>query len=320
MLSRVEVRNYQSLRRADIPLGRLTAVTGRTGSGKSALFRALELLALNARGTSYVSRGQASCSVAAGDGRWIVRLTRSVPRSGGKNEYQVGQMVPTQVPAVKGWSTCKYTKLNGQVPSQVSELLGLTALNFAGQHDPPYLLSLPGTEIARRLGDLTNVSLVLGAAAEANRVRKQHQRDLEAARERRAALLAEAQEFTGIKERRAACTAAEGALARVQATAASSARLRALAGRLEAAERAAAEARAEAARRAPPSLERLEALAARAARLRELAGGLQAAERDSARFAGQARQAQAAERAAGQALHDALAAAGQCPLCGQAVA
>jgi DNA repair ATPase RecN len=319
VLSRIEVRNYQSLRRADIPLGQFTVVTGRTGSGKSALFRALELLALNARGTSYVSHGQKSCSVTAGDGRLAVRLTRSVPRSGGKNEYQVARLVPTPKPGGEGWSACKYTKLGGQVPPQVRELLGLTELNFAGQHDPPYLLSLPGTEIARRLGDLTNVSLVLGAAAEAGRIRKQHQRDLDAARAQRAALLAEAQEFAGLRERRAAVTAAGQALARAQATAASAGRLRALAARLEAAERAAAAARAEAARQAPPSLERLEALAARAARLRGLAGALEAAERDIARFAGQAERARADEHAAEQALHDALAAAGRCPVCGSTV-
>lgn len=314
MLSRVEVRNYQSLRRADIPLGWFTVVTGRTGSGKSALFRALELLALNARGTSYVSHGQKSCSVAAGDGRWIVRLTRSAPRSGGKNEYQVA------VRDGGAWPATRHTKLNSQVPAQVSGLLQLAELNFARQLDPPYLLSLPGTEIARRLGDLTNVSLVLGAAAEANRVRKQHQRDLDAAREQRGALLAEAQEFAGLRERRSAATAAEQALARAQTAAASAERLRALAGRLEAAERAAVAARAEAARQVPPSLGKLDALAGKRGRLRELTAALATAERDAARHRDEAARERGHEADAEKMLHDVLAEAGQCPVCGSAIA
>jgi DNA repair exonuclease SbcCD ATPase subunit len=320
MLNRIEVRNYQSLHSADIPLGWFTVITGPTGSGKSGLFRAMMMLARNARGTSYITHGQASCSVAAGDGRFIVRLTRSSAR-GGKNEYRVARLVPTPVRNGEGWTACTYTKLNSQVPAPVEDLLQLSELNFARQlPQVPYLLSLPGTEIARRLGDLTNVSLVLGAAAEAGRLRKRADRELEDARARRDALMAEAQEFAGIRERRAACTAAEEALAAVQATAALAERLRALTARLEAAEAAEAAARAEAACQAPPSLDRLNKLVTDWARLRHLSGQLEVAEGAAAWHAGQAQAALADERAAEEAIHAALADAGQCPLCGQAVA
>jgi DNA repair exonuclease SbcCD ATPase subunit len=320
VLNRIEVRNFQSLHSADIPLGRFTVITGPTGSGKSALFRAMMTLARNARGTAnIISHGQTSCSVTTGDSRWIARLTRSSARNG-KNEYRVARLVPTPVKNGEGWTAVTYTKLNGQVPPQVEDLLKLSELNFARQiPQVPYLLSLPGTEIARRLGDLTNVSLVLGAAAEAGRLRKQAQRELDSARARRDALVEEAQEFAGIKERRAACTAAEEALAAAQATSASAERLRALTGRLEAAETAAAAARAEAACQAPPSLECLEELAAAVRRLRELADGLEAEEFEAAELADLARQAREDEQALEADLHKALADAGQCPVCGQAV-
>jgi hypothetical protein len=231
----------------------------------------------------------------------VVRLTRSSARTG-KNEYRAAQEVPVPTGGY-GWSGCTYTKLNSQVPPQVEDLLRLSELNFARQiPQVPYLLSLPGTEIARRLGELTNVSLVLGAAADAGRLRKQAQRELDAARARRDALMEEAQEFAGIKERRTACTAAEAALAAAQVTAASIERLDVLQGRLHAAENAALVARAQAALQAPPSLECLEELAAAASRLRELADALEAEEFEAAELADQA-----------------LADAGQCPLCGQAV-
>ncbi len=38
-------------------------MTGPTGSGKSAVIRALRLLAFNARGTDYIRQGQSSCRV-----------------------------------------------------------------------------------------------------------------------------------------------------------------------------------------------------------------------------------------------------------------
>jgi energy-coupling factor transporter ATP-binding protein EcfA2 len=326
MLNRIEVRHYQSLHHADIPLGWFTVITGPTGSGKSALFRAVLMLARNARGTSYVSHGHTSCSVSAGGdggapwGRgWVARLTRSSARTG-KNEYRVAQEVPVPTGGY-GWSGCTYTKLGGQVPPRVEDLLRLSDLNFARQlPQVPFLVTLPGTEIARRLGDLTNVSLVLGAAAEAGRLRKAAQRDLDAAQQRRDALVEEAQEFAGIKQRRAACTAAEAALATALATGTSIERLRALTGRLEAAEEAASAALAEAACQAPPSLDRLEELSAAVARLRELAGELEAAEAEEARQNSRASQAKDDEQAAEAALHQALADAGQCPVCGQAVA
>lgn len=49
MLTTLAVENYRSLRHVVLPLGRLTAVTGANGSGKSSLYRALRLLAESAR-------------------------------------------------------------------------------------------------------------------------------------------------------------------------------------------------------------------------------------------------------------------------------
>jgi predicted ATPase len=50
MLSALAVSGYRSLRDLVVPLGRLTAVTGANGAGKSNLYRALRLLADTAQG------------------------------------------------------------------------------------------------------------------------------------------------------------------------------------------------------------------------------------------------------------------------------
>jgi DNA repair exonuclease SbcCD ATPase subunit len=193
-------------------------------------------------------------------------------------------------------------------------------VNFARQGDSPFLLAAPGTEIARRLGDLTNVSLVFGAASEAGRRRKRLERDLEAARKRREALLAEAQQFAGLKRRLAAVREAEAQLGLLEAQAAQAEALRAAAGRLERAEAAVAACRAEAARQAPPSTGQLDELVKRLTRLRELSAELAGAESQAARLRDEAARALAAERDAHAAVHGALVAAGACPTCGQAVA
>jgi energy-coupling factor transporter ATP-binding protein EcfA2 len=317
VLNRVEVRNFQSLAHADVKLDWFTVITGPTGSGKSGFLRALELLAFNARGTGYVTAGAKTCTVSAADERMMARITRSTARSV-PDSYQLARLVPVPVGGY-GWSGVKYTKLGGQVPPRVTEALGLTPLNFSRQFDAPFLLGLPGTQLAQRLGELTNVSLVLGAAAGANRVRKQLQRQLDEAVARHDKLLEQVQLYAGLGDRRKAVTTAEEALERYLLASQRLERLRALTGRLEAAEAASRAAEAEAARQAPPSLGKLDGLLARRARLRQLTRAVIDADREIALADGEVTRAAAAEVTAEATLHTALAAAGECPVCGQRV-
>jgi DNA repair exonuclease SbcCD ATPase subunit len=316
-LELVEVRNYQALAHAEVRLRSFTVITGETGAGKSAFFRALELLAFNARGTGYITAGAKTCTVSVAAGRVMARITRSSSRSV-PDSYQLARLVP--VPAGGyGWTAVKYTKLGGQVPPQVTAELGLTPLNFSRQFDAPFLLGLPGTQLAQRLGELTNVSLVLGAAAAASRVRKQLDRQLAEAVARRDQLLEQAQRYVTLGERRRAVTAAEEALERHRLASARLERLRALTGRLEAAEAASRAASGEAERQAPPSLEKLEGLTARLALLRVLQQAVIDAEREIVLADSEERHAAEAEVTAGATLHAALAAAGECPVCGSII-
>jgi hypothetical protein len=309
VIRRLGIKNFQSHGRTVIPLGSFTVVTGATGAGKSAAIRAAELLAGNARGVSYISTGQPSCTVAAeSDEGWSsVAITRTA-RGGGS--YRLS--VPPAPPA-------SYTKLGGKVPAPVAAALRMSPLNVAGQHDPPYLLRVPPAELARTLGELTNVSLVFAAAADANRVRKGHDRDLAGARSRRDALRAQAQEFAGLRARRDACTEAEAALERLQQASAALERLRALAARQEVAQAAAEAARREAQFAAPPSLARLEELSARLASLRQRASAVRDAAGEAGKCAGLAQAAAADVAAAQERLRIALKAAGNCPVCGSIV-
>jgi exonuclease SbcC len=317
MLTRIEIADYQSWKRASIPLGGLTVITGPSNSGKSALIRALLLVARNARGSDYVRRGAPHCGVAlieqAGDVSRAVLIRRGAKSTSGdfyRLRTQTGDAEPV---------TEKLTKLRGQVPAEVTGALALSDVSFAGQLDQPYLLCETGTEAARRIGELTNVSLVFACAAEAGRRRKGFDRDAKSASSRLDQLRGQAEEFEGLAERRDAAARAEQMCAGVERDAARLQALLSLAARLDLAEAEVSQARAVSVAAAPPDLGQLEAGAAKLAALRRLIASYEDAEKQVAYWAGEAKAAAGKDEAAHRAVHDALAAAGHCPLCGQEV-
>lgn len=348
MLTELEIENYQSLRKLALHLGKLTVVTGATSSGKSAVIRAVRLLAFNARGTSYISHGATGCSVRIAEvpERWGVGIDRG---GRGKDAYHVSTLdQPGGEVAVK-----TYTKLGGAVPEDVARLLALGDINFASQFDAPYLLRDSGGEVARILGRLTNVTLVFSAAREANRRRLAIQGDLRRAEEQLNVLTGQAQQYAGLRQRLETVTAAEAAFDGVQQRSAALTRLRSLTLRLSGAEEALARIRVP----QVPSPDDLTALAAQLGRARMLAARLETAQDALHRAAvpevpaldtavelqqrlGRARsllaavadglRARDAARAAAGGrtrdisdletrLHDALVRAGTCPTCGQGI-
>jgi DNA repair protein SbcC/Rad50 len=305
VLQSLEIENYQSLKRLKLALGQFTVITGPTGSGKSAVIRALRMLAFNAKGTGYITRGEKTCKVMAvtDDGLGV-----AIVRGGRGQDAYVLDVLGEQK---------RFTKLGGQVPEQVTECLQVGELNLAGQFDSPYLLGSSAGEVARTLGKLTNVTLVFGAAREAGRRKqriadrlKDRQADLERLRE-------QAQTFAGLGHRRQAVRAAEEALERAQALQVRAQRLRSLMASLAAAQ--AVLGQAAAAVPQVPSLERAEQAVARAARLRALLD--QQAQAVSAQQQAILAVSEAAGSAAGLDLDykALLKQAGRCPVCGQPV-
>lgn len=299
----LDIENYQSLRQLRLELGRFTVITGPTGSGKSAVIRAARMLAFNARGTTYITRGEKACRVLVFDDR--SRQGLALARGGrGADGYALNLDGTEQV----------FTKLAGQVPEQVAEWHGLTQLNFAGQFDKPFLLTESGAEVARILGQLTNVTMLLSAAREANRRRLRLADALREKEETIAGLHAELQQYATLPARRAALQQAEEAFARHEAITMRADRLRAL---LE------AYSRAEAVQAALPvqvNVPGVSELAAQVARIGRL-GGLLAALAQARQWADQVTRVAAEQETARQqaeaGIHRLLADAGVCPLCGQ---
>lgn len=165
-LTKIEIRNFQSIRKADLELGLFTVIVGPSSSGKSALIRAFRALASNVRGPGFITRGQSTMAITARTENHTITLERSDRH--GKYEIR-GNLDHTLV---------TFTKLAGEVPEQVTQALGIdpvpvsgTNVNFAAQFDKPYLLDESGAVIARQLGELTNVNQVFEAVRAANRIR-----------------------------------------------------------------------------------------------------------------------------------------------------
>lgn len=164
MLSHIHIRNFQSLHDVSLDLKPLTVIVGPSSSGKSAVTRAIGTLTSNRRGTAFITHGENQTVIKAKTDRGTVALLR-----GRRDEYVI---IPEDRPELQK----SFTKLGGNTPEEVSEFIGIPAkdpLNYSSQFDMPYLLTSSAAEVARTLGELTNVSVVFDAAREANRRRLQ---------------------------------------------------------------------------------------------------------------------------------------------------
>lgn len=203
MLTRLEIRNFQSLKNVELDLGEFTVIVGPSSSGKSALIRACKALASNVRGSGVITRGQKAMAVTA----HVDHRTVTLERTETSGTYRVcdGQ-----------GSELTYTKLNGGVPDAVTAALGIapvpangTSINFASQFDKPYLLDDTGANVARALGELTNVNTIIEAVRTANKIRLRAASTLSTRRTDLTALQAKLKDYEGLAERLKALEQAE---------------------------------------------------------------------------------------------------------------
>lgn len=297
MLSRVAIKNFQSITDVDLKLGSFVVCVGASSSGKSAFVRALKLLTKNASGTSYVTQGQKTCVVAAEtDGHTV-----SVERGANTSRYVLDGEA--------------FDKCGKTTPGAVDAVLKVSDLSFAGQFDKPYLLDSSGSEVARELGELTNVSTIFEAVREGNRRKseaggkvKTRESDLEA-------LKADVVRFKNLASRIAGVVDAETLLQTAEATAAKRKRLFDIASTLMVADSAVARLSVE----QPPVPDLDALLSAQAKRAQFMALMTQIAEdrTKERRAASRSEDAAKLEEKLHTELHNTLEEAGVCPTCQQ---
>jgi DNA repair protein SbcC/Rad50 len=312
VITKIEVRNYQSLKSVDLTLGKFTVIVGPSSSGKSALLRAVRSLVSNSRGGAFVTRGQKAALVTMILGDTLVSYHKQAI---GGAVYKIGNL-----DLADGGPLTEFTKVGSEVPEQITAALKIPqgeAINFAGQFDLPYLLADSGGTVARVLGELTNVTVIFEAARLANKRKLQVVSQLKAVEDNVSRLKVRAQAFAGLTARQAACTTAEEALSRASLLDIKVRQLSEVTTRLEVAQVALG--RLESDYPAPPSLEptehaqqRLEAFKEYLQMMTTQVQAIKQAMVDEELLVVQ-------EDALHQQLHDVLVAAGVCPTCNQVV-
>lgn len=211
MISKVSIRNFQSLKKVDLELGPFTVIVGNSATGKSALIRALKAVASNVRGTSLVTSGESTLSVSVQSEVWKLTLEKGTS----SNSYRVCDLTTG--------TDKEYTKLAGEVPEEVTALLGIEpvadgrSVNFAGERDQPFLLDESGQQVAKVLGDLTNVATILEAIREANRRRTAQNASVKVWKADLATLQGRLPKFASLASKRALLVSLESSLERVEA-------------------------------------------------------------------------------------------------------
>lgn len=155
-VDKIRVRDFQSIAKAEVSLGKFTTFTGPSSSGKSAFLRACHALVRNSFSPTQVRQGKTVTEVAMEvDGHTI-----SAIRGKSKSTYVLDEE--------------EYTKSGRSVPDPILDILKMDPItevdtSFAGQFDKPYLIADPGSIPAKVLGTLTNVSVLHAGMREANR-------------------------------------------------------------------------------------------------------------------------------------------------------
>lgn len=166
MLTHLALRQFQSHGSTELELGQFTVIVGASSSGKSAVVRALKLLANNARGTAYIRHGASTCAVEATQ----VDMFGDPPEAGIRVAIQRGKGSEYRL-QVADDEVERFTKIGTSTPDAIVSALdfGFDDMWLAGQFDRPFLLDATGSAVAKTLGDLTNVSMIFAAVRECSR-------------------------------------------------------------------------------------------------------------------------------------------------------
>lgn len=157
MIKSIELKNFQSHKHTKIVFDKgITELTGHSRAGKTATYRAIKKIQTNKPlGLSLVS-SWAKTKTAKGADKILEPLEINLELDNGTISYYKDNSVTKYV--VNG---VDYKAVSSGVPAEVTDLLNMNEVNFAGQHDAPFLIrpaGLGGAEASRFLNSLVNFS------------------------------------------------------------------------------------------------------------------------------------------------------------------
>ena len=148
MITRIRLENFQGHEKLDLKLGAVTTIVGASDRGKSSVTRALRWAVTNKPGgQEFIRHGTKQARVRIElDGDVIVSRTRS------KSENAYTLRTAEAKAEFKAFGT--------GVPDEVATALNLGELNFQQQHDAPFWFTLSAPDVARKLNDVVDLSLI----------------------------------------------------------------------------------------------------------------------------------------------------------------
>lgn len=137
MIQEIRLENFQAHRQLRLALSPgLNVIVGPTDRGKSAIIRAIKWLALHESQDGIITHGETSVKVGVKtDDGPIVRF-----RDKKKYGYKLGQV--------------EYLACGKEQPKDVQARHNLSEINFQGQHDPHFLLSLTPGQAAKEINKI----------------------------------------------------------------------------------------------------------------------------------------------------------------------
>lgn len=161
MVKKVVINNFESHEHSEIDLSPgITAIVGRTDSGKSSIFRAIYWVVNNEpRGDEFIRRGSSLCSVELHlDDGTVIGRTKGKSGRESLNQYWIQR---------PGEKVVTYDSIGTNVPEEVWTLLGVDgfllpgegkpSLNFSEQGASPFGVYDSGPERARKLSSFSGV-------------------------------------------------------------------------------------------------------------------------------------------------------------------
>lgn len=143
MIERLRIKNFQKHKSIDIEFSpTITSIVGETDAGKSAIFRALQWVVLNQpTGDAFKRHGAGEVRAQiTWDGQ---KITRS---RGEQNQYRLDSQI------FKAFGT--------NPPKDVTDLFRMTEVNFQGQHDPLFWISLPSSQLSQEINSIVDMGEV----------------------------------------------------------------------------------------------------------------------------------------------------------------
>lgn len=144
MIKKLQIRGFGNHKKLDIDFTPgVNSIVGRNAAGKSTTIRTIKWVARNTpSGDSFINWDSKKA---------VVRITTddcqvTRKKGGSKNEYFLGKK--------------EFKAFGNNVPKEIETALGLTDINFQGQHDAPFWFSNTAGEVSRKLNSIVNLEVI----------------------------------------------------------------------------------------------------------------------------------------------------------------